>query len=747
MRSSDWADKKIKGLISRPSLAEPLDFDVSRSCGPAGERPVSESLAALQHAITRILADAGTVVEARPRLLGVLAEHLQSDVAEFWEIDLDINLLCESDVWARSGLDVTDFHREGLLCVHRPGAGLAGLAWAQKRVLWAPDLVAPGVRERLSAAEALGLTSSLAMPVSVGTTVLAVIQFYARSAPEPPPDCVEVLATLGGQIGQFIVRKRSELVWRRTHERLQALVASCPLAIFAFDVDGYVRMWNPAAERIFGWSEPEVLGRHTPIVPPDKQQESLLFRASVLRGEPITGVHVQRRTKDGRLLDVSLSTGPTYNAAGDVTGGMSIIQDISEEKAAERELLDAHDETERMLSAIASVFVGIRADGRVTRWNGAARRTFGLATTEVLGRQLGQCGIDWDFARIEHSIAACRASREPVHLDDCPVVVDGKTRYLNLVLNPVTAGREADSVVLLASDVTDYRALQSQLGQAQRLEAIGQLAAGVAHEINTPTQYVGDNVRFFQDTWPSLQRVLECASELAAARTAGGGLDAIADRLTAAVAGADLEYLLTEIPTAMVQTLDGVGRVSEIVRAMKEFSHPGVRDKTALDINRAIETTISVSRHEWRYTCEVVTDLDAALPLVPCLPGEFNQVMLNLLVNAAHAIADVTTEGGEKGRIRIATRHVDDAVEIHVSDTGSGIPETIRDRVFDPFFTTKEVGRGTGQGLAIAHNVVVHKHRGRIWFESEPGRGTTFHVRLPLRDPAADRSEAHAHAL
>jgi signal transduction histidine kinase len=178
--------------------------------------------------------------------------------------------------------------------------------------------------------------------------------------------------------------------------------------------------------------------------------------------------------------------------------------------------------------------------------------------------------------------------------------------------------------------------------------------------------------------------------------------------------------------------LEGVDHVARIVRAMKEFSHPGPGEKAPLDINRAIASAVLVSKSEWKYVAEVTTDFDPALPLVPCLAGEFNQVILNLIVNAAHAISDVVRDSARTGRIHITTRSDGDAVEIRVEDTGCGIPKANQSKVFDPFFTTKPVGKGTGQGLAIAYGVIVQKHGGEIQLESEPGSGTTFIIRLPL---------------
>ena len=284
----------------------------------------------------------------------------------------------------------------------------------------------------------------------------------------------------------------------------------------------------------------------------------------------------------------------------------------------------------------------------------------------------------------------------------------------------------------MCEDITERNQLRAQLLQAQKLESVGQLAAGIAHEINTPTQYIGDNVRFLRDAFQDLRNLLVNYETLLLAAKGEGLSRETVQQVAAAVELADAPYLLEEIPKAIEQTLEGVTRVSTLVSAMKEFSHPDTKEKILLDLNHAIDSTITVARNEWKYVADLETDFDSSLPLVPCQPGEFNQVILNLIVNAAQAIADASRKGGpEKGRISVRTLHCPEWAEIRIHDTGSGIPEKIRTRIFDPFFTTKEIGKGTGQGLAIARSVVVDKHSGTIHFETEEGMGTTFIVRLP----------------
>ena len=284
---------------------------------------------------------------------------------------------------------------------------------------------------------------------------------------------------------------------------------------------------------------------------------------------------------------------------------------------------------------------------------------------------------------------------------------------------------------------------QSDLLQAEKLASIGRLAAGVAHEINTPTQFVGDNTRFLKEAFDDLMRLL-----LICRQVVETGKDASVDPELCAQALAiseeiDIDYLTDEIPTAIGQALEGLDRVSDIVRSMKEFSHPGSDTKTRVDINHAIESTATVSKNEWKYCAKLVTDFDPALPEVPCLPGEFNQVILNILVNGAHAIiAKNGDDSSSLGQITVSTRSDGDFAEIRISDTGCGIPDEIQDKLFEPFFTTKEVGKGTGQGLAVARSVIVDKHGGTIRAESEAGEGSTFIIRLPLTESESDSASA-----
>ncbi len=303
---------------------------------------------------------------------------------------------------------------------------------------------------------------------------------------------------------------------------------------------------------------------------------------------------------------------------------------------------------------------------------------------------------------------------------------DGSWRFLSWT---ATADMSRGLFFAIARDVTEQRARERDQSQAQKLEAVGQLASGMAHEINTPVQFIGDNVQFVADSFTELSWYLDATQALAEpvwpAQLAE--LKSIAKKI-------DLEYLIAEVPRSLSEAQEGVRRVAELVRALKEYAHPDTPDMEPADINEALRRTLVLARNELKYVAAVETDL-GTLPAVSCHIGSLHQVFLNLLVNAAHAIEDkqkgAPPAGEVLGGIRITTRAENDDVVISIRDSGCGISAAVRERMFEPFFTTKALGRGSGQGLPLVHAVIVENHQGHIAIESEVGVGTTFILRLP----------------
>jgi len=397
-------------------------------------------------------------------------------------------------------------------------------------------------------------------------------------------------------------------------------------------------------------------------------------------------------------------------------------------------LQGAQAETNLFLRSIPSILIGLDSEGRITRWNLTASNTFGIDELSADGRTIEDCGIKWLHPEMNAEIARWLATETIYRSNNLAYEREGKTRLLGLQVMRIPAENgKPMGFIITGADITERMGLELQLRQAQKLEGIGQLASGIAHEINTPTQFVGDNIRFLKDSWGPVAEFLTFCGTMQSGWTTGPISPEHLQRFCELHQKCDLEYVSEHIPKAIDLSLEGVKRIAKIVKGFKEFSHPGSEEKRAINLNQAIETTISVARHEWKYCADLVTTFDAELPLVPCLVGEFNQVILNLIVNSAHAISSIVEKNGEgKGTITISTRRDGDWARVAVADTGAGIPVEIRSRVFEPFFTTKEVGKGTGQGLALAHAAIVNRHQGQLWFESELGQGTTFFIRLPL---------------
>ncbi len=375
-----------------------------------------------------------------------------------------------------------------------------------------------------------------------------------------------------------------------------------------------------------------------------------------------------------------------------------------------------------MIDLIPAFIYAKDAKSRFTAANKLVANRMGVEPADVIGK------TDFDFFPREmaekffNDEQALIQSGEP--LIDCEEIAFDKITGMNrVILTSKMPLRDANGkltgIVGTGFDITERKSAEERMASSDRLESIGRLAAGVAHEINTPVQFLNDSVRFIH----------EGVGEL---------LDYI-DKLHASMQpkpeeNEDIEYLREELPPALSRVAEGLQRISEIVRSMKDFSHADQNEMSAVDLNRSIASTLVIARTEYKDVADLETDY-GELPPVMCHGGQVNQVVLNLVVNSAHAIADRMKETGQRGRIRVSTRAEGDDVHIAIEDTGGGIPESIRGRIFDPFFTTKEVGRGTGQGLSIVRNVIVKGHNGQLDFDTEMGKGTTFHLRLPVRQP------------
>lgn len=291
----------------------------------------------------------------------------------------------------------------------------------------------------------------------------------------------------------------------------------------------------------------------------------------------------------------------------------------------------------------------------------------------------------------------------------------GEEIILEQSINPIFDDIGVCAFVILVRDITEELSMESTLRQAQKLESIGLLASGIAHEINTPTQYVGDNLKFLSDCWADILPMLTKYHD-------EHGDDDLWQK-------ADMDFVLQEMPSAFEQATQGLQQIRDIVLAMKNFAHPGTETKEKTNVNNAISDVILIAQNEYKYAATITTDLSEDLPEIPCIRSEINQVILNMIVNAAHAISEIHDE---PGKILISTEYDEEYVSIIISDNGAGMNEKTKERIFDPFFTTKGIGKGSGQGLAITYSIIIEHHEGTIEVDSLVGEGTTFTIRLPL---------------
>ena len=592
-----------------------------------------------------------------------------------------------------------------------------------------------------------------------GAVVKADKYYVSSFGEEVYLECTFVAVVIDGEPYLLRVDKDISLQKQMEAERndrlefIQALADAIPSPVYFMNVDGRILWCNTAIKKYFGGED--IVGK---MIQDLFKSDDLLFhidkeREMYEQNAPVS-YEYEMGTIAGEARALIFHKAPLRNSTGSIIGLIGVFTDVTERKCIEENLRQSEDVLRKILTGIrAGIFIVDPHTHLIVEVNSIAEDIFGIQKNELVGKACKS--IKWVRA----------ASGEVV--DQCPLLQgnmvneefnierpDGST--VPVIKTVISANRAGQLLFYeIIFDMTARKALERQLVLAQRLESIGGLAAGIAHEINTPIQYVGDNLSFLEGAFADLTAVVRSFQEPDMTMDAGrpqpgsgtgaaepdttvdggrpqpGSENGQAESGVSVDAGGDLDFILEEVPKALSQSREGVAHVAAIVRAMKRFSHPGGEEKTLINVQTAIENTVLVSRNEWKYHAELRLDLDPDLPTLPCFPGDFNQVLLNLLVNAGHAISEKHTADDPKGLITVTTRQEGDSFLLSVTDTGCGIPEKNLHRVFDPFFTTKEVGKGTGQGLALVHDAM-RKHDGSVEVASKLGEGTTFTLRFPL---------------
>lgn len=521
-------------------------------------------------------------------------------------------------------------------------------------------------------------------------------------------------------------RREYEEKLKSSEEKYRRLSEDMPLMVCTYLPDSTLTYVNKAYCDHFGKSEDELLGRKWLDLLPSEDRDKVLAEYHSLTMDSPLKIHEHPALRpDGttgwqRWIDRAL-----FDDSGRLQYYQAIGSDITTQKQAMNRLRENEKTLNTVLKAIkVSMIVVDLETGKIMRLDETSARFF--RNKDAVGQDFEKI-MEYMFEYRYKSLSDI-VSRLPVYSEEIKL----KTRdgVIIPVLFHAFQGEveHRKSLVLIFHDISERKDLEMKLAHAQKLEAVGELAAGIAHEINTPVQYLGDNTLFLKEAFEDiLAQTDKYEQELK--KTADKSLLKILDQIKK---DAEIPFLASEVPRAIDQSLQGLERIGTIVKAMKKFSHPGRSEEmTYFDLQDALENTITISRNEWKYVADVKTDFGPGLSGVKGYPHDLNQVFLNLVVNAAHAIKEKVEESGEKGEILVKAGFVNEYVEIRISDTGVGIPPNHHDRIFNQFFTTKPVGKGTGQGLAIAYSIVVDQHKGNILFESEPGKGTTFIVRIP----------------
>jgi PAS domain S-box-containing protein len=580
--------------------------------------------------------------------------------------------------------------------------------------------------------------------------------------------------------------KQREQELEALRRRYELILGSAGEGIVGLDSVGRITFANPAACRMLGDAAEQLVGRGLADFTGSDGQSAGEAWGSPLLAACRDGQARQGQARMFPMVDASFPVdyfiGPIIEA-GQVTGAVLMFRDatlrlqyewtvanqkrelarqVSDRTAELRREVEIRAKTEEALRAsrkrlkritdsLVEGVVVIDGQNQLSFANPSAMRILAPGdTNEIEGQRLD------DFLRVrtadgETTFSAVLARTPPapmaaMHDDDAVFeLTDGRTMSVAYSCSPLAEGNSWPGTIISFRDIGALKQAQHEAMQSARLAGLGQLAAGIAHEINTPIQYIGDNLAYIGEAIEKLGRAITVARTLAESVSDVPAAAQALAQFHAAAPADELLFLLDDVPAAVRESLEGVGQIGRIVLSMKEFSHPGSADKTCSDINHALANTLTVTRNAWKNAAEVECDFDPTLPPVLCHGGELSQVFLNLITNAADAIE--SSGKSLPGRIEVVTSHRDGWAEVRISDTGTGIPDAIRDRIFDPFFTTKPVGKGTGQGLAICHDVVVVKHGGVIEVGGKEGEGAVFTIRLPINNGGTALSDNGRTAL
>jgi PAS domain S-box-containing protein len=704
-------------------------------CHDITERKWAERRQAVQYQVARLLAGAAVLNAVSSDILRALGESLGWDLAVLWLRDRDAAVLRCMDLWRRPDLSGPEPDELLRPLTHARGDGLPGRVWAEGEPVWVADL---GNDAQLGASlpPAAGLRCAFAFPIWGRGETLGVVGLFTRQ-PASPDELLTLAASLGSQIGQLVERERVERELRESQVFYHSLVESLPLNMFRKDREGRVTFGNQRYCAELKKSLPELIGKTDYDLFPDTLARK--YRADDQRvlesGVPFETVE-EHQVPDGTRIYVQVIKTPIHDAQGEAIGTQCIFWDVTERKRAEEAVAQSERRYRQLTEATLDAIVVADQDGRILLFNPAAERLFGWQAAEMVGQPLTH--LMPEEYRERHQAGLRRYVRTRLaRLVGRTVEVTGRRKDgaefpVELALSAIDLGEDGGFSRLqflgALRDLTERNRMRAVLVQNEKLASIGLLSAGVAHEINNPLAFIGNNVVVLERDCQGLLALVELY-EAGRDRLAEAdpGLAARAAELAEEI---DLPYVRDNLGRILVRTREGVDRVTRIVQSLRGLARTDKPQTQETHLPDLVEMSLDIIRGRLKQANVAVAVEADPDPRVRCVATQISQVFLNLLLNAVQAIESARPEGG--GRIQVRIRRQPDAMSVEIADDGCGIAPEHLPRLFDPFFTTKDVGEGTGLGLSISHNIVT-AHGGEIEVESTPGRGTTFRVLLPLQ--------------
>ncbi len=662
----------------------------------------------LQYAMARVIADAPSVEDARPMILRTVCETLEWDMGAVWDVDGEAGLLHCVEVWSVPEIDIAEFEKANTELECRRGQRLAGEVWELGKPRWIADLASVEAYPNAELALRCSMASAFGVPIEVGGEVCHVLEFFSPKIAPPDDELLQTLGAIASQLSYLIERKRSEEALRASEMRKAAILRSALDCIISFDLDGRITEFNPAAERAFGYSQQEALGREmTELINPETIEHSpqrglALFDATNPVSAPGRRMELTATRNGGAGFPVELAVSrividgkPMFTA---------YLRDITERREAER----INAELAAVVANSNDAMIACTLDGTISGWNVGAERIYGYAAEEICGKPLPTLIPEERHDEFPQTLKLVAGGESLANYESVRLRKDGKKISVSLTDSPILGtGGQVTGFSSIARDITERKRLEEDLLQAQKMDAVGRLAGGIAHDFN--------NI------------------------------------LTAILGYSDLIIGQIDERQWMYKHLSEIRKAADFAASLTHqllaFSRRQPLFLRVFNLNDTVRKMQKMLQRVIGENIEIKTQFKAEIGRLKADPSQLEQVLLNLCVNARDAMpkgGSITIQTADVTYFHDDTHAVNDMpageyVKLTVTDSGHGMTAEVRKHIFEPFFTTKDKGQGTGLGLATCYGIV-KQSGGYITVDSTVGVGTTFSIYLPRVEESGEKA-------